>query len=125
MIESINITLLLQAVQFAIAYFFLYKFLFAPAYKILHEQELFEKELYKNLKQEHQIKDSMQQMYYQRQIALKESLMNMVPSDAVQSGFQKLDTSSTLYDVDKIKISQVQIDMTEKFLVDSLSQVIK
>ena len=91
----------------------------------MYEQELFEKELYKNLEQEQQIKNSLKKTYHQRQLALKESLIDMIPIDATQSDCQKKETSTTLYHVDKIEISPVQMSATENFLVDNLSQVIK
>lgn len=122
---DINIMLFLQVGQFGIAYFFLYRFLFAPAYKILCEQELFEKKLYKDLEQEQEVKVSLQKTYRQRQLALKESLMNMVPADAVHNQFEKLQTESTLYHVDEIEISKKIIEKTEDFLVENLSRVIK
>ena len=122
---DINITIFFQAAQFVIAYFFLYKFLFAPAYKVLHEQEIIEEDLYKKIEQEHLIKSSLQKTYHQRQLALKASLIDMIPSDAVQSGSQKLETDSTLYHVDKIQISQAEIEKTEHFVIDNLSQVLK
>ena len=117
--------LFFQIVQFGIAYFFLYKFLFAPAYKILHEQELFEKKLHKDLEQEQSLKKSLQNTYHQRQLVLKESLIDMVPVDAVRKSYQKIEAGSTLYHVDKIEISKSLIEKTEIFLVENLSQVIK
>jgi hypothetical protein len=122
---DINIMLFLQVGQFGIAYFFLYRFLFAPAYKILCEQELFEKKLYNDLEQEQEIKISLQKTYRQRQLALKESLMNMVPVDAVRNQFQKIKGESTLYNVDEIEISKKVVKTTEDFLVENLSRVLK
>ena len=122
---DINITIFFQAAQFFIAYFFLYTYLFAPAYKVLQEQDIIEENLYKKIEQEHCIKSSLQKTYHQRQLALKESLMNMIPEDAVQAGCQKLEAGSTLYHVDKIEISQTEIEKVEHFVIDNLSQVLK
>lgn len=122
---DINIMLFLQIGQFGIAYFFLYRYLFAPAYKILNEQELFEKKLYKDLEQEQGIKISLQKTYRQRRFALKESLMHMVPEDAVQSHLQKVEGQSVLYHVEEIEISKKKIEETKLFLVENLSQVRK
>jgi len=122
---DINITLFLQAAQFAIAYLFLSKFLFAPAYKILDEQELFEKNLYKNLEQEQLAKKSLEATYKERQKILKDSLINIIPVSVVESSRQKLDIGSTLYQVDAIEELVVDRKKTEDFLIDNLSQVIK
>ena len=122
---DINITIFFQAAQFIIAYVFLYKFLFAPAYEILYKQELIEADLYKQIEQEHHVKNSLQKTYHQRQLALKVSLIDMIPADAVQSGCRKLETGSTLYHVEKIELSQAKVEKTENFIIDNLSQVLK
>ena len=122
---DINITLFLQAAQFAIAYFFLSKYLFAPAYKILDEQELFERNLYKNLEQEQLAKKTLEVTYKQRQKTLKDSLIDTIPVSGIESSRQKLDIGSTLYDVDAIEKLVVDRKKTEDFLIDNLSQVIK
>ena len=122
---DINIMIFLQAMQFGIAYFFLYRFIFVPAYKILDEQKMVEEKLYYDLEREQSTKDSLQKMYRQRQLACKESLMNMIPIDAQQYQPQKKDTGSTLYHVDSIELSKKIIKETENFLVENLSQVRK
>ncbi|AXK60582.1 hypothetical protein [Candidatus Chromulinivorax destructor] len=122
---DINIMLFFQIGQFGIAYFFLYRYLFAPAYKILDEQELFEKKLYKDLEQEQGVKVSLEKTYRQRQLMMKESLMNMVPADAVETHLHKLKGQSILYHVDHIEISKNNREQTETFLVENLSQVRK
>jgi len=122
---DINITIFLQAAQFAIAYFFLYKFLFAPAYEILDKQELFEKKLYKKLEQQQIVKKTLESDYNERQQELKKSLIDIIPTSAVESSRQKLDIGSTLYDVKKVEMLDDTRKKTEDFLVDNLSQVIK
>lgn len=122
---DINIMIFLQAMQFGIAYFFLYRYIFVPAYKILDEQKMFEQKLYYDLEQEQSAKDSLQKTYRQRQLACKESLMNMIPINAEPYEIQKIDNNSTLYHVDKIELSKKNIELAENFLVENLSQVRK
>ena len=122
---DINITIFFQAIQFGIAYFFLYKYLFAPAYKVLYEQELFEKKLYENLEQEKEIQRSLCQNFNERQVALRSSLMKMVPIHSISYHHEKINSNSMLYQIDKVKVSSEQIEKTEHFLIDNLSQVIK
>lgn len=122
---DINVTLILQAMQFACAYCFLYKFLFAPAYKILQDDELFKNELYKNLEQEQQVKDALLQDYHVKSSAFKSELIQVIPAQATESAYQESMFGSTLYCVEKIQLSEQDREKTESFLVDRLSQVIK
>jgi len=122
---DINITIFFQAIQFFIAYFFLYRFLFAPVYDILREQEFYEKKLHENLEKKHNIKDSLQKTFMQRQIALKTLLINMIPDDIFKLIHQKSNKDVILYRVEKNENSSTSLDDMENFLIDNLSQVIK
>lgn len=122
---DVNVTLFLQAMQFACAYYFLYNFLFAPACKILDENEQFKKKLYKNLEQEQQIKDALLQDYHIKNNAFKHILIQTIPEQATQSIYQKSMVGSTLYCVEKSQLSEQDIKKTEIYLIDHLSQVIK
>lgn len=122
---EINITLILQAMQFACAYYFLYRFVFAPAYQILQDDEQFKNELYKNLEREQQVKDALLQDYRVKNSAFKSELIQVIPVQTTQSTHQESMFGSTLYCVEKIQLSKQDREITESFLVDRLSQVIK
>lgn len=122
---EVNVTLILQAVQFACAYYFLYKFLFAPASKILDENEQFKNKLYTTLEQEQQIKDALLQDYHVKNNAFKGMLIQTIPEQATELVHQKSMIGSTLYCFEKIHLSEQDIKKTESYLVEHLSRVIK
>lgn len=122
---EINVTLVLQAMLFACSYCFLYRFLFAPACKILDENEQFKHELYNNLEQEQQIKDALLQDYQVKNNAFKGMLIQAIPALSTSSIHQKSMIGSTLYCVEASTLSDEDRIKTESFLVDHLSQVIK
>ena len=122
---EINITLILQAMQFGCVYYFLYTFLFAPAYKILDEDEQIKKDLYKNLEHEQQVKDALLRDYHVKSDAFKTALLQDIPEQATQSVHQESMFNSVLDNVEKNQLSQQDREQTQLFLVDSLSKVIK
>jgi len=122
---EINITIVLQALQFVCVYYFLYKFLFTPASKILDEDEHLKNQLYKNLEHEQQIKDALVKDYHDKNSVLKHKLMQGVPDQATQFAHEKSTFGSTLYSIEKSKLSEQDREKSESFLVDRLSQVIK
>jgi len=122
---EVNITLILQVLQFMCGYFFLRRFLFVPACKILDEEDLFKMTLYKNLERQQQIKDSLLQDYYVKNNKCKHLLQNAIPSQATELIYQKTTLSTTLYAVEKIQVSQQDREKAETFLIDHLSQVKK
>jgi F0F1-type ATP synthase membrane subunit b/b' len=122
---EINVTIVLQTLQFVSVYYFLYKFLFAPASQILDEDEAFKNKLYKNLEHEQQIKDSLQEDYQAKNTVFKHKLMQDIPQQATQLVHEKSIFGSTLYIVENNELSPQDREKTEAFLVDRLSQVIK
>lgn len=122
---EINITLILQALQFACAYCFLYKFVFTPACIILDENDKFENELYQNLEKAQQVKDALLQDYHVKNNACKSVLLDAIPELTIDTVCKKSMVNSASYKVEQITLSQEEIKKTEAFLVDHLSQVIK
>ena len=122
---EINVTIVLQVLQFGCVYYFLYRFLFAPASKMLDENEAFKNKLYKDLEHEQQIKDSLQQDYHAKNSAFKKKLVQDIPEQATQLVHEKSMFGSTLYLVENNELSPQDREKTEAFLVDRLSQVIK
>ena len=120
-----NVTLILQAMQFACAYYFLYTFLFTPASKILDENEQLKNELYKNLEQEQHVKDVLLEDYRVKNSAFKSALMQTIPVEATQSSHQKSMFGSTSYCVEEVQFSEQDKKITESYLVDHLSRVVK
>ena len=122
---EVNITLVLIMVQFVSVYYFLSKFLFTPAYKILDEEEQFKNKLYKNIELEQQKKNTFQQDYLAKNNDFKDALIKTIPEQATESGYKKSIFGSTLYSVEKVELSEQDREKIESFLVDHLSQVIK
>jgi hypothetical protein len=122
---EVNITLVLQALQFFCAYYFLYKFLFIPACKILDEQKHLKKMLYKKLEEDQQVKDALLQDYYVKNNVFKSMLIETIPLEATQIVHQKTMFDSTSYCIEKIELSEQNKKKTELFLIDHLSRVIK
>lgn len=122
---EVNITLVLQILQFGCAYFFLYRFVFAPASLLLDEKEQFKHALYLDLEQQQQAKDILLQDFYERNKSYKALLVQQIPRQTTQSAYQKSTFDSTLYTLDSSEILQQDMQSTEKFLIDHLSQVEK
>ena len=121
---EVNVTIILQVMQFAIAYLFLYRFLFAPACKILDEEELVENQLHKKVEKEQQVKDALLQSYHEKNSHFKSELMQTIPVQSTESVHQKSMFGSTLYSIEKNQLSDQDRKKTESFLVDHLSQVV-
>ncbi|MBV8660667.1 MAG: hypothetical protein JO129_00800 [Candidatus Dependentiae bacterium] len=122
---EVNITLVLIMIQFACVYCFLYKFLFAPASRILDENDQLKKKLYKNIEQEQQAKDILIQEYQTKSNAFKDELIKNIPEQATESSYQKSTFNATLDIIEKVQLSEQDKEKIESFLVDHLSQVIK
>lgn len=122
---EINVTIVVQAIQFGCVYYFLYKFLFVPACKILDEQEQVKQNLYQNLEQAQQIKDALLQDYHVKHDAFKSILLQNVPEQAVESVYQKSKDSRVLDCDEQFELSQQEKQNIKEFLVNNLSKVIK
>ncbi len=121
---EVNVTVILQALQFACAYYFLYKFLFAPACRILDEQEVEKQILYKNLEQAQQIKDALLQDYHIKNDAFRSILLQSVPEQATQT-YDQQSISHSIVSVDTHdELPQEDRQEIQQFLVDRLSKVV-
>ena len=122
---NINITIIFQVLQFFCAYYFLYRFLFIPAFQILHEQQQVKDELYKKLEHEQQIKDAFLQDYRVKNSAFKDELVYNIPVQDIDSVYQKSTFHEILQHDMNDPLSETQFQEIETFLVDHLSKVIK
>jgi F0F1-type ATP synthase membrane subunit b/b' len=122
---EVNVTLLLQVIQFLCVYYALYKLLFIPAYQILDEQEQVKKTLYKELEVAQQIKDALLQDFHIKTDVFKATLLQEIPEQASQSGYQKSTIHRVVGHSQPEQILQEDIEKTETFLVDHLSRIIK
>jgi len=68
---ELNITLVLQAVQFACSYFFLYRFVFAPASKILDANDQAEKKLQADFEHDKQLKLDLLKQCHEKKVVGK------------------------------------------------------
>ena len=121
---EVNVTVILQAIQFACAYYFLYKFLFIPACKILDAQEVEKHDLYKALEQAQQIKDALLQDYHVKNDAFKSILLQNVPEQATQLVHQKSTCNFVVDTVEQDQLPQEDRQEIQLFLVDRLSKVV-
>ena len=122
---EINVTLFLQALQFACVYYFLYVNLFIPAYTILDENERLKHELYKNLEREQHIKDALLRDYNTKNSNFKRILLQEIPEQATESSCSEGLSFTSIYDGQAQQLSEQDKEEIECFLVDRLSQVIK
>lgn len=122
---EVNITLILQAVHFGCAYYFLRTFLFTPSLAIIEKNEHVKKTLYKNLEQEQHTKDFVLQEYYVKNRAYKKLLLQAISDEATQPFYQKSTCALMSYAVENIEISVQEQKAIEAFLVHNLSQVVK
>lgn len=122
---EVNITLVLQVIQFLCVYYALYRLLFIPAYQILDEQEQVKKTLYKELEVAQQVKDALLQDFHIKTDVFKATLLQEIPEQASQSGYQKSTIHGVVGHSEPEQILQEDIEKTETFLVDHLSRIIK
>lgn len=123
---EVNVTVVLQAIQFACVYYFLYTFLFAPASSILDAQEAEKQELYKNLEQAQQIKDALMQDYQVKNDAFKSILLQNIPDQVVAAEHQKPVSVFVVENFDQQnQLPHEDRQEIELFLVDRLSKVVK
>lgn len=122
---EINITLIFQAVQFLLVYFFLYRCLFRPACAILHEQVQEKDELYNHLKNYQQIKDALAKDYQIKHDAFQAQLIQEIPEQATMSVHQHPMVDATLVRFSHHVVSTQEQHELEIFLVDYLAKVIK
>ncbi len=122
---EVNITLVLQVIQFLCVYYALYRLLFIPAYQILDEQEQVKKTLYKELEVAQQVKDALLQDFHIKTDAFKATLLQEIPEQASQSVYQKSTIHGVVVHSQPEQILQEDIEKTETFLVDHLSRIIK
>lgn len=123
---DVNMTLVLQAMQFGCVYYCLYNFVFAPAYKIIDEKDEFARSLRKKLEQEMQTKDILLAEYNIKNAEFKSSLMQTIPQEDLQdASVVKTSHSSTLYSIEPVCVSDEDKKKAESFLVNYLSKVVK
>jgi hypothetical protein len=121
---EINITLVLQALQFLCVYYFLYKFLFVPACRILDEQEHVKQNLYKNLEMAQQVKDALLSDYYVKNDAFKTKLLQDIPEQRSELMHESSVSRVVSDHVKKELLPQDRQDI-QLFLVQRLSRIIK
>ena len=122
---EINITLVLQIVQFMSVYYFLYTFLFVPACKILDEQAEYKNNLYKDLECQQQVKDALLQDALVKKDAFKAYLLQEISDNAVRSAPQVSTFGLVLKGIEKNQVSEVSKKEAQAFLVEQLSRIIK
>lgn len=115
-----NMTLFVQMMHFAIAYWFMRRFIFEPALEIIESKEAYQK----NLEQKISMTQRLQQESIKRQYAgwklIKDSLYHLIPKCMVSTI-----SKSTIVDqnsIEKIKLSserkQEVIDLLHRELLD-------
>ncbi|MBP6870062.1 hypothetical protein KBC04_04220 [Candidatus Babeliales bacterium] len=122
---ELNITLVLQILQFFCAYYFLYRFVFAPASKILEENEQSKDLLYRDLEKEQSVKDALLKKFHEKNIMFKDLLLQAIPEKATQSIYYASKFSCASYSVESVEFVEKDKQKTEDFLIEHLSQVVK
>ncbi len=122
---EVNVTLVLQTLQFLCVYSFLYRCLFIPACKLLDERERFEHYLQADLKEHKQEQQVLQQEYRAWSQQAKDELIQQIPEQATKSEYKKSDLGSTLYELQKVEFLEQDLQKTEEFLVDHFSRIVK
>lgn len=117
---EINMTVVIQAVQFMIAYYFLYNYLFVPAYNILIAEEQKEKELQDDIASHQKEVAELQHKKNRRFGFLKNKLFQFVPQlRSDQIVINKKFTTENKQEFD------AEVGKAQEFLVNKLSDVQK
>ncbi|MBM17795.1 MAG: hypothetical protein CL947_01845 [Epsilonproteobacteria bacterium] len=103
-----NITLLIQAFNFFIAYTILRAYIFAPALQILNQQESEKKKLEKAISATMLKKESLLMHVQERWVSIKKALCELMPS----LGMKSLVINSTMHQ--KELLQNQQIDLSDE-----------
>lgn len=122
---EVNITVILEMMQFFCAYYFLYTFVFAPGYAILLQDKFIKDKLSKEVEDDRLIKDTLLHEYQLENKTLKNLLITTIPIESYQDQYKQVQIDKSLYEVEKIIIAKKDIENTKAFLIDRLSQVSK
>lgn len=117
---ELNITVVIQAIQFMIAYYFLYNYLFYPAYTILIAEEKKQKDLQADIALHQKEAADLQHKKQRRFGFLKTKLFAFVPK--LRSDQIVINKKFTAEDKTEFGGS---VDKAQEFLVDKLSDVQK
>lgn len=122
---QVNITLAFQAVQFMVSYYFLYNYLFVPAYALLTKDEKVQQDLQTKIKNKESEIQSLEDKNKKRFASLKEKLFGFIPKlSGGQIVFDKSVRSSSRA-IQETSMSEAEKQKTKAFLVDALSEVKK
>jgi len=122
---DINITVFFQAIQFFIAFFFIYIFLFIPACKALEEQEIYENTLQTNVQTEANHKLALLNDLHEQKLELKMLLMQAVPCSLSVDVFQCMQAKELICNVDAMNLTIEKASEVHSFLIENLSKVCK
>lgn len=122
--KAVDITLIIQAINFFIAYWFLKTYVFYPAMKIITKEESQEKDLRKAIDVARSEKEQIELTKKSRWDQIKESLHRLIPSMVVKlfSRPSSIDQKQIL-SKDSVKFSKQQREKIKKVLTDSLLDV--
>lgn len=77
--KSVDITLLIQVMNFFIAYYFLHRYVFVPSACILEDQELQDNHLQKLVQESLLQREQARLTMKQRMLQMKQTLQNSIP----------------------------------------------
>ena len=111
-----DVTLLLQIINFTIAYTVMRKFVFVPVLNILLAQDLYKKTLEKNIDAEKIEQQNVQNQQRSRWQSAKESLYQLIPNVSFMTFFEK-----SFKKLSKIEPKILSVS-DKKLLVEKLSK---
>lgn len=120
--KSVDVTLLIQIVNFFIAYWFLHTYVFVPSAKILEAEELQDKRMQKLTQESLEARDLAAASSKRRMLQIKQTLMGLVPERQSVFSFKFGNQKHKLLN-ENVVLSEQENQNIKKTISDAISKV--
>lgn len=120
--KSVDVTLLVQVVNFFIAYWFLHRYIFVPAAKILEAEQLQDMQMQKLIQGSLEQRDHAKKSMKHRMLQIKQSLLNCIPLGS-QKPLLNLDDQKLELLKENVVLSEQERQSIKKIISDKISEV--
>lgn len=121
--KAVDVTLIIQACNFFIAYYFLRMYVFSPAAHILQEQEKCDHQLQKEIDGALKKRDTVSYQMKQRILQIKKLLLERIPV-AVTTKFYDRSAQSKSTVCDPKALSEKQSQKIKQMISDRITKVL-
>lgn len=120
--KSVDVTLLVQVLNFFIAYWFLRRYVFVPAAQILEEEESQDMQMQKLIQESLEQRDHAKKSMKNRMLQIKQSLLAYIPLGS-QKPLLNLDNQKLELLKENVVLSEQERQHIKKTISDKISEV--